>query len=407
MTKSLKLFLAVLLAGSTALLLDSCIKDNGYGEPYLAQSEIELAVGDTYQLTYGYQTSGYTSGWRNSGSGFGNYSDWPTTPTDLTNVIWRSSDTAVAVVSATGLVTAKAEGQCNIVAYYGDTYDVCRVKVVANDGSGTEDPTIGGFTDYGAVNSLFSVASGKQVRFSRGNLQYQASTDTWRFAEQQYLSAGSDNANASASYTGWIDLFGWGTSGWNSGATEYMPYATSATNGDYYPGGDAANDLTGANDSADWGHFNAIAAGGDQVGMWRTLTNAEWNYLLGSSAARQGKCGKAVIDGTYNGIVILPDNWVLPSSLTFTPGIASDFTTNAYTAAQWAAMEDAGAVFIPAAGFRNGTTVTNVGTHGYYWTTTHINGTYAYDLYFFGSYANASDLGERAMGRSVRLVIDK
>ena len=184
-------------------------------------------------------------------------------------------------------------------------------------------------------------------------------------------------------------------------------FATSATNGDYYPGGDAANDLLGANDSADWGRFNAIAAGGDEVGKWRTLTSSEWNYLFGSSSARQGKCGKAVIDGTYNGVVLLPDNWVLPSGLTFAPGISSDFTANAYTAAQWTAMEDAGAVFIPAAGFRDGTTVSNVGTHGYYWSATHINGTYAYALYFFSGYANAADLGARALGRSVRLVIDK
>ena len=309
-------------------------------------------------------------------------------------------------MSATGLVTAIAVGECNIVAYYGDGYDVCHV-VVLSDGQTSGDEPEGGFTDYGAVNSLFSVARGKQVQFSRGNLQYQASTDTWRFAEQQYVSVGSDNANAAAAYTGWIDLFGWGTSGWNSGATAYLPYATNTDNADYYPGGDASNDLLGDNDSADWGRFNAIAAGGDQVGKWRTLTSSEWNYLLGSSAARQGKSGKAVIDGTYNGIVLLPDNWVLPSSLTFTPGVSSDYSTNAYTAAQWSAMEDAGAVFIPAAGFRDGTTVSNVGTHGYYWSSTHINGTYAYDLYFFGGYANASDLGTRAMGRSVRLVIDK
>ncbi len=77
----------------------------------------------------------------------------------------------------------------------------------------------------GAINGKFSVASGKQVYFSKGNLQYQASSNTWRFAEHQYdfvgddtngnVSVGSDkcnNALISSSYTGWIDLFGWGTS---------------------------------------------------------------------------------------------------------------------------------------------------------------------------------------------------
>ena len=399
------------LAAIAAACLTGCIKDNAIGDYYLLQSTIELKPGETYQLTFGYD-----AGYQQNQGMFGHEYNSDRQPQqqgtvyDDSRVLWKSSDTAVATVNATGLVTAVAAGECEIFAYYSTSYDVCRVRVRPDGNSSdgeSDETTVGGFTDYGAVNSLFSVASGKQVRFSRGNLQYQASTDTWRFAEQQYLCAGSDNANASASYTGWIDLFGWGTSGWNSGAAEYLPYSTSTTNEDYYPGGDAANDLLGDNDSADWGLFNAIAAGGDQSGKWRTLTAAEWNYLLGSASTRQGKCGKAVIDGTYNGIVLLPDNWVLPSNLTFTPGITADYTANDYTAVQWSAMEDAGAVFLPAAGFRDGTTVSNVGTHGYYWSATHINATYAYALYFFSSYANTSDLGTRAAGRAVRLVADK
>ena len=407
MNKHFKLFSLLTVVLSFALA--GCIKDNAIGDSYLLQSKLKLEVGETYQLTFGYD-----AGYQQQNSFFGHeYNSSGNlqqqgTVYDESRVMWKSSDTAVATVSATGLVTAVSVGTCNILAYYSNGYDVCAVKVVQGDNpSNGDEPSIGGFTDYGAVNSLFSVARGKQVRFSRGNLQYQASTDTWRFAEQQYLCAGSDNANAAASYDGWVDLFGWGTSGWNSGATEYLPYATSTTNGDYYPGGDAGNDLLGDNDSADWGRFNAIAAGGDQAGMWRTLTNSEWNYLLGTSSARQGKCGKAVIDGTYNGIVLLPDNWVLPSGLTFTAGISADYTANAYTAVQWSAMEDAGAVFLPAAGFRDGTTVSNVSTHGYYWSASHINGTYAYAVYFYAGYANAADLGARALGRSVRLVMDK
>lgn len=37
----------------------------------------------------------------------------------------------------------------------------------------------------GALSGLFSVSADKQVYFSKGDLQYQASTDTWRFAENQ------------------------------------------------------------------------------------------------------------------------------------------------------------------------------------------------------------------------------
>lgn len=50
---------------------------------------------------------------------------------------------------------------------------------------------------------------------SPGNLQYQASTGIWRFAEHQYDYIGSGNENISTSYSGWIDLFGWGTGRYN------------------------------------------------------------------------------------------------------------------------------------------------------------------------------------------------
>ena len=67
----------------------------------------------------------------------------------------------------------------------------------------------------GRLKGLFSVGNGKTVRFSQGNLQYQASTDTWRFAEHQYDCIGNTNSNISLFYQGWVDLFGYGTSGYN------------------------------------------------------------------------------------------------------------------------------------------------------------------------------------------------
>ena len=75
----------------------------------------------------------------------------------------------------------------------------------------------------GVLPGLFSVSATRQVRFSQGNLQYQASTNTWRFAEHQYdyvgtqtadrygnyggNVSGSDNRSISSTYSGWIDLF--------------------------------------------------------------------------------------------------------------------------------------------------------------------------------------------------------
>ena len=44
----------------------------------------------------------------------------------------------------------------------------------------------------------------KKVHFSKGNLQYQASTNTWRFAEKQYDIIGDANKNFSASTLGFF-----------------------------------------------------------------------------------------------------------------------------------------------------------------------------------------------------------
>ena len=46
----------------------------------------------------------------------------------------------------------------------------------------------------GELPGVFSVAEGRQVQFSQGNLQYQPSTATWRFAEHQYDMIGATNA---------------------------------------------------------------------------------------------------------------------------------------------------------------------------------------------------------------------
>jgi hypothetical protein len=77
----------------------------------------------------------------------------------------------------------------------------------------------------GALPKLFSVSEGKQVLFSKGNLQYQATTKTWRFAEHQYDVIGKDNEKISETYSGWIDLFGWATSGYDHGAVNWQPWS--------------------------------------------------------------------------------------------------------------------------------------------------------------------------------------
>ena len=275
----------------------------------------------------------------------------------------------------------------------------------------------------GAIDGLFSVSADKQVYFSQGNLQYQPSTATWRFAPNQYdllvtpedlnlyHSAVGNYADVTSlyteNYTDWIDFFGWGTSGWNSGANAYMPYSTSYMADDFYPGGDGNNDLTGTCANADWAWYNPISNGGNAANQWRTLTHDEWAYLFSGRDGATSKYGHGSVNGV-NGMIILPDNWTLPDGCSFTPG-NSDWT-NSYTTTEWAAMEAAGAVFLPAAGQRSfGTFVNNVGNLGRYWSSTHRNNTAAYDVWFHSDFISELDTqaySNRSMGYSVRPVQD-
>ncbi len=265
------------------------------------------------------------------------------------------------------------------------------------------------FDEDGASYKRFSVSDTSTVRFSKGNLQYNAAKNVWRFAAKQYYRVGEGNANISQSYDGWIDLFGWGTSGWNSGASAYQPWSISTDGTDYQPGGSETANLTGDYANADWGHYNRINNGGNKVEQWRVLTVDEWDYLIGNNAQRIGKYGLATINGaakSYTGMVLLPDDWTLPNGLTFTAGYGNEWTTNTYTMNQWLKMEAAGALFLPAAGWRSGSSVNYVGTGGYYWSSSIGDERYAWGLYVrYEVFTDADDF-IRSSGRSVRLVKD-
>ena len=276
------------------------------------------------------------------------------------------------------------------------------VRAVRNSGGGGTTSQ-GGFDANGASNALFSVSASKKVHFSRGNLQYKASTGTWRFAESQLDYVGSANAAISPTNSGWIDLFGYGTSGWNSGAEAYEPYSFSWNFQDYLRN----VDLTGSYAEADWGWHNAISNGGNQAHMWRTMTATEWQYLIG----RSGKCGLATIGGSTRGMIILPDNFSTPSGISWTPASNSsgDYEDNILSASQWQQMEDAGAIFLPAAGDRVYDEVNSVGWNGSYWSSSYDrdNEDWAYRGVFFQNGYVASPAGDGPhVGYSVRLVKD-
>lgn len=285
------------------------------------------------------------------------------------------------------------------MAYYGDPIPFATRKDYVNDYNG-------------CMPYAYSVSATQQVNFSMGNLQYQASTNTWRFAEYQFEYVGgtdgyrygnvyangehpdasqngtaSGNQNISSSYDGWIDLFSWATSGYHNSSDQYNvnyhPYSWSknVVNTDYneFGYGPSYNmpgymSLTGANANYDWGVYNNISNDGSfGTGAWRTLTanNGEWDYLLYSRSAStingtaNVRYASAQINArfggrtnTVSGFMMFPDTYTWPAEVAYYPAefnsLSSTFENgHQWTEAEWSLLEKNGAIFMPAGGYRD------------------------------------------------------
>lgn len=256
----------------------------------------------------------------------------------------------------------------------------------------------------GAINGIFSVNDSIQVYFSKGNLQYQASTNTWRFADHQWDYIGGENYNISSTYRGWIDLFCWGTSGWDSGNTYYHPWDSNNSSGSQY-GPSGQHSLTGAYVNSDWGVYNPISNGGDTTNTWRTLLMEEWDYVFNTRSTVSGiRYAKAQVNGV-NGVILLPDDWDTETyNLSNTNSEDAAYISNIISALQWTMLESDGAVFLPAAGYRFGTSVGDMGSCGYYWSASYFNSSYAYLMSLKVSSLSTGNASNRSYGRSVRVV---
>ncbi|MBE6311603.1 MAG: hypothetical protein E7076_00385 [Bacteroidales bacterium] len=325
-------------------------------------------------------------------------------PEDATykTVTWSSGDNSIVTVDENGVCRGLKIGKTVVTATAEGGYKAtCSVRVLEQDPS---------------TLPLFSVEADKWVLFAPGNLQYTTTgthscadgttkTGTWRFAQHQYDYIGAGNSNISSTYTGWVDLFGWGVTGY--GAHPYTT-STSATYGNT------------ADKYSDWGTYNAIQNGTDidEPGAWRVPTHSDFHYILNVRANHANLKGVAKVNGV-NGLVLLPDNWSFPAEVSFTPGVASQdgaayySTVNNYSEAQWKQLEDYGAVFLPAAGYRMETSLYKQNEDGRYWTIGSYNyyGTTRIVRLFFSSNAvecmrNYDGTSLRYMGYSVRLVQD-
>ena len=210
----------------------------------------------------------------------------------------------------------------------------------------------------GAISGVFSVSDGKQVYFSKGNLRY--ASGAWSFFDNQYDYYTDYSADA------W-DKFGWSTS-----ATTYGMNTS-----------DQSSDYSG--DFVDWGATMGTG--------WFTLSKDEWTYLFNTRTVNGGTgSGKSyTLDQSVNGklgVVIYPDN----------------YTGEVYSGSDWATFESAGCVFLPAAGFRSGTSVYYAGSRGYYWSSSPGFTNDAYRVYFTPVGLYPADGYDCYVGFNVRLV---
>lgn len=289
----------------------------------------------------------------------------------------------------------------------------------------------------GGVMTQFSVSPTQKVYFSKANLRFVDSDDGgWSFHENQVdaSSAWPDYGDSNIdipSGESTNDRFAWGLYG-NHGMYE-----------DDWP---AITPNLSKADGNDWGcAFSGTSPEGTN---WRTLTIDEWNYLF-NGRSQQKRFLKVTLkmEGTPNavqGILLFPDDYVEPAGLTKTftynfntsatgssgyvvadgdkfvnAKVYTDPTSNSYK------MLAAGAVFLPAAGYRIQqwyqmyychqpgayTAGLKWDAYGYYWSSTsgaynefsHTSRAFYFDRSRVGE---ATSYQDRSHGMCVRLVWD-
>ena len=123
---------------------------------------------------------------------------------------------------------------------------------------------------------------------------------------------------------------------------------------------------------------------------------------------------KCKVNG-ISGLLLFPDSFTWPTgsnapaeSTATKVNTADDDYTVTYTLAQFATLELAGCVFLPAGGYRHASNVNSAGSGGSYWSSTPDSETVTNACYLSFSSGNVkpTDASTRWNGRNVRLVTD-
>lgn len=281
---------------------------------------------------------------------------------------------------------------------------------------------------------------GMKVVFSKGNLQHRGAVNnvassTWHFADNQYDYYGTENiasyapSNEAAALSTTVDMFCMSLDaeyrdGYSGNVASPHSYGLRAPASEE----DYAYNLT--NGFLDWG---SLVIDGDPAGTWFTMTDDEWNCLFNSRPNARNLRANVVITGvsghptgasTIQGFMLFPDDWTrddIPSGITLN-GDGNNNVVNQISVANFKRLEAAGAIFLPAAGYRYsepGDDYPDVITSqnsgylvGYYWSSTidlnnldakYVNYQLTTSSYTFVRTVSSSD-GSIHYGMSVRLV---
>lgn len=241
--------------------------------------------------------------------------------------------------------------------------------------------------DYGtdALDGVFTVAAdrgggvSKKVRFSKGNMWYgktsgEAQSATFNLEEDQWGFQITSTGQWDPEH---ISHFFWREDAVVSYQQNYGSIQASENNVLF-------------TNTADF-TVNGVSA-------WYTLSNDEWEYLLGDSDERNGKYKTWVSVNGKMGLVIAPDDF-------------KGTISNSYTDSEWKTAESIyGLVFLPAAGFRNGLSgkpdIYDAATSGYYWSASIDSDNNAIGLFFVSDNVYPHDIEPRYHAQLVRLVTD-
>ena len=245
------------------------------------------------------------------------------------------------------------------------------------------------------VPAKFSVSATKTVNFSNGNLyfngaEWKLEANQWDF--RTYPNKNSRiNGNSSSIGT---PSKNWGLFGWSGD-----------TNGNYGRSTSTDNSLY----AGSFKNWNTAPGLPSAIRAWNILSSAEWKYLLNISDATSHRTNASNLRKalTLNvgsstskayGLVILPDGTKNPATVFGNIKSTSDLATY-------------GAVFLPATGYRTGTTIHYAGIFGNFWSRSSNGTTNAYSMDFNNgtdgaapTTAMAMNTRDRYYGYAVRLV---